>query len=431
MEFIDKLDAEQRDNALLIAREAKKMGINPRLAVSLAYQESGLKTPAKPGSHGEIGIMQIKPATAEMIGFSREKLDNPAENIRAGLTYLKMGMDKFGDPVMAVAGYNAGHDHPFFTNPDKGLPESTKNYLKSIKGMGGFTQAEGEEGATEAAEADQPVEVSSEDFMRNKGRIMTDVVGAGTGAAAAKALDVGSKGVQFMGNLAETAKAMADRAKAGAPGAPGVPTGGLPPAQGPLQGPPAGGRMTQNWIGAQDTTGAYRDVGMKARSMAEAHQMKEAAIAAENKIRQIAPEMRQAPERAGLFVPSQTGAGPRGAPTVPIGPATPPPGPLERVTQAAGRGLGTIGASPVLSGALGGLGAAEGAQEFHQRYKAGDVPGMLLSGMGTVGGLASAFPHPIVRGVGMALSGASPLTLYLLDKMRASGQSVPPEMIGP
>jgi hypothetical protein len=332
---------------------------------------------------------------------------------------------------MAVAGYNAGHDHPFFTNPDKGLPESTKNYLKSIKGMGGFTQAEGEEGATEAAEADQPVEVSSEDFMRNKGRIMTDVVGAGTGAAAAKALDVGSKGVQFMGNLAETAKAMADRAKAGAPGAPGVPTGGLPPAQGPLQGPPAGGRMTQNWIGAQDTTGAYRDVGMKARSMAEAHQMKEAAIAAENKIRQIAPEMRQAPERAGLFVPSQTGAGPRGAPTVPIGPATPPPGPLERVTQAAGRGLGTIGSSPVLSGALGGLGAAEGAQEFHQRYKAGDVPGMLLSGMGTVGGLASAFPHPIVRGVGMALSGASPLTLYLLDKMRASGQSVPPEMIGP
>lgn len=428
MEFIDKLDPDQRDNALLIAREAKKMGVPPRLAVALAYQESGLRMPSKPGSHGEIGIMQIKPATAEMIGFPREKLDDPTENIKAGLTYLKMGIDKFGDPVLAAAGYNAGHDHPYFANPDKSLPDSTKTYLKSIKSMGGFTAPESEEPEV----SDEKVEVSSEDFMRNKGRIMTDVIGAGTGAAVAKGLDVGSKGVQFMGNLADTAKAMAERAKTGTiPGAPGALSGGLPPAQGPLQGPPAGGRMTQNWIGAQDTTGAYRDVGMKARSMGEAHQMKEAAIAAENKIRQIAPEMRQVPERAGLFVPSQTGAGPRGARTAPIPPAEPVPGPLQRATGVATRGLSAMGSSPVLSGALGGLGAAEGAQEFQQRYKAGDVPGMFLSGMGTVGGLASAFPNPIVRGIGMTMSGVSPLTLYLLDKMRASGNAPPPEMMAP
>lgn len=429
MEFIDKLDAQQQENALLIAREAKKMGINPRLAVALAYQESGLRTPEKPGAAGEIGIMQIKPTTAEMIGFPREKLDTPVENVRAGLTYLKMGLDKFGDPVLAVAGYNAGHDHPYFLNPDKSLPEGTKNYLKSIKGLGGFTQPEAEaEGEIVAGE----VEVSPQDFMRQKGRIMTDVVGAATGAAAAKGFDVGSKGVKFISNLADTAQAMADRAKMGAaPGAPGALPGNLPPAQGPVQGPPAGGRMTQNWIRSQDAAGAYEDVAQRARSMGEAHQMKEAAIQAENKIRQIAPEMRQAPERAGLFIPSQTGAGPRGAPTVPIGPATPPPGPLERATQAVKTGAGAIGASPVLSGALGGLGAAEGAQEFYQRYKAGDVPGMLLSGMGTIGGLATAFPHPVVRGVGTMVSGASPLTLYLLDKMRAAERQAPPDMIAP
>lgn len=428
MEFIDKLDPEQRDNALLIAREAKKMGVNPRLAVALAYQESGLKMPDKPGAAGEIGIMQIKPATAEMIGFPREKLDIPTENIKAGLTYLKMGIDKFGDPVLAVAGYNAGHDHPYFTNPSKGLPESTKTYLKSIKSMGGFTQPEEEAEAEEPAAA--PVEVSDQDFMKQKGRIMTDVIGAGTGAAVAKGMDVGSKGVQFMGNLADTAKAMAGQARSGTLGAPGGLPGGLPPAQGPLQGPPAGGRMTQNWIGAQDTTGAYRDVGMKARSMGEAHQMKEAAIAAENKIRQIAPEMRQVPERAGLFIPSQTGAGPRGARTAPI-PSAPPPGPLSRVTEAAKTGATALGSSPVLSGALGGLGAAEGAQEFYKRYKAGDIPGMMISGVGTLGGLATAVPNPIVRGVGTAISGASPLTLYLLDKMRQSGAEVPPEIVAP
>lgn len=430
MEFIDKLDAQQQENALLIAREAKKMGINPRLAVALAYQESGLKTPEKPGAHGEIGIMQIKPTTAEMIGFPREKLDNPTENIKAGLTYLKMGIDKFGDPVLAAAGYNAGHDHPYFLNPDKGLPESTKNYLKSIKSLGGFTQPE-EEAAPEAEAVAGEVEVSPQDFMRQKGRIATDVVGAGLGAAAAVGLDVGKKGVKFASNISDISQALADKAKMGVvSGVPSALPSNLPPAQGPLQGPPAGGRMTQNWIRAQDAAGAYEDVAQRARSMGEAHQMKEAAIQAENKIRQIAPEMRQVPERGGLFLPGQTGAGPRGARTVPI-PGAPAPGPLERVASAAKTGAGALGASPVLSGALGGLGAAEGVQEFQKRYQAGDIPGMMLSGMGVLGGLASVVPHPITRGVGTMVSGASPLTLYLLDKMRASERQAPPDMIAP
>lgn len=430
MEFIDKLDAQQQENALLIAREAKKMGINPRLAVALAYQESGLRTPEKPGAAGEIGIMQIKPTTAEMIGFPREKLDNPVENVRAGLTYLKMGLDKFGDPVLAAAGYNAGHDHPYFLNPDKSLPEGTKNYVKSIKGLGGFTQPEAEaeaEGEVAAGE----VEVSPQDFMRHKGRIMTDVAGAGLGAATALGLDVGKKGVKFASNISDISQALADKARTGAvPGAPGALPSNLPPAQGPIQGPPAGGRMTQNWIRSQDAAGAYEDVAQRARSMGEAHQMKEAAIQAENKIRQIAPEMRQVPERGGLFLPGQTGAGPRGARTAPI-PGAPTPGPLERVTSAAKTGAGALGASPMLSGALGGLGVAEGAQEFQKRYQAGDIPGMMLSGMGMLGGLASVVPHPITRGVGTVVSGASPLTLYLLDKMRAAERQAPPDMIAP
>ena len=162
--------------------------------------------------------------------------------------------------------------------------------------------------------------------------------------------------------------------------------------------------------------------------MGEAHQMKEAAIQAENKIRQIAPEMRQVPERAGLFLPEQTGTGPRGARTVPIGPppAPPQPGALQRVAGGAKSAAGAVARSPVAMGALGGLGAAEGGQEFYDRYKQGDIPGMILSGIGTVGGLASVVPHPIVRGVGVAASSVSPLALYLLDKMRGK---VPPEAL--
>lgn len=436
MEFIDKLDEEQKSNALMVARQAKAMGINPRLAVSLAYQESGLRMPERPGSAGEIGIMQVKPATGEMMGFSVEDLSQPETNIKAGLTYLKQGIQKFGDPVLAVAGYNAGHDHPYFTNPDKGLPESTKNYLKSIKSMGGFTEPESEDAAAEEAPAGGPgsVEVSEQDLAKQKARIMTDLIGAGTGAAAAKAIDVGHDVMEATRAMGENARAQAAAAKAGMPtaGAPGAPRpGGLPAPGGPIEGPPAGGRMTQNWVRAQDAGGAYEDVAQRARSMGEAHKMKEAAIQAENKIRQIAPEMRQVPERAGLFLPEQVGAGPRGARTAPIPPVPgpTPPGALQRAATAGKAGLGAMGRSPVLMGALGGLGAAEGGQEFYNRYKQGDIPGMILSGVGALGGLATAVPHPLVRGVGAAASGISPLTLYLLDKMR--GKNAQPQELAP
>lgn len=425
MEFIDKLEEDQRDNAVRIAQEAKRMGINPRLAVALAYQESGLRMPQKPGSHGEIGIMQIKPATAEMIGFSREDIQKPEENIKAGLTYLKMGLDKFNDPVLAVAGYNAGHDHPYFTNPEKGLPDSTKSYLKSIKGLGGFSEPEpsGEPSPEPSEGEEKPgVEVSEEDLAKMKARGLTDVLGAVAGAGAAKGLQVGSDVMETARAIGENARAQAAAARTGqaAPGAPGAPRGGLPAPGGPVQGPPAGGRMTQNWIRAQDAAGAYEDVAQRARSMGEAHQMKEAAIQAENKIRQIAPEMRQVPERAGLFLPEQTGGGPRGARTAPIPPVPgpTPPGALTRASEAAQRGAGAVLRSPLVMGGLGGLGAAEAGQEFYSRYKAGDVPGMMISGVGALGGLASVAPHPIVRGLGVAASGVSPLGLYLLDKMR-------------
>lgn len=433
MEFIDKLEEDQRNNALMIAQEAKRMGISPRLAVSLAYQESGLRTPKKPGAHGEIGIMQIKPATAEMIGFSREAIDNPEENIKAGLTYLKMGLDKFNDPVLAVAGYNAGHDHPYFTNPEKGLPETTKNYLKSIKGMGGFSEPEVQ--PEEPADKRPGVEVSDEDLAKQKerdlaamkARGLTDVVGAATGAAAAKGLQIGSDVMETARAVGESARAQAAAARAGIPGAPGAPAGGLPSPLGPDTRAPAGGRGTYNWAKA---FGADELEARTATGMSEARQMQKQADLAKAKIAQIAPEMAPVAERGGLYLPQQTGTGPRGARTAPIPPVQgpTPPGALTRAGEAAKTAAGAVLRSPVTMGALGGLGAAEAGQEFYRRFKAGetpDIPGMMISGMGVVGGLASMAPHPIVRGLGVAASGVSPLGLYLLDKMRGK---IPPEM---
>ena len=64
------------------------------------------------GSHGEIGLMQIKPATARMMGYrgSAKGLYDPDTNIKYGMKYLaaahKLGG---GSTCGTILKYNAGH----------------------------------------------------------------------------------------------------------------------------------------------------------------------------------------------------------------------------------------------------------------------------------------------------------------------------------
>lgn len=137
--ILDKLNEDQAEFALQIAQKAKAMGIDPRLAVALAFRESGLN-PKAVGKDGEVGLMQVLPSTSKGMGFTPKELADTGKNIEIGLTYLKQNLDKFnGDPVLAAAGYNAGPNHPYFNDPDNNsLPESTKTYLKDINTYGGF-----------------------------------------------------------------------------------------------------------------------------------------------------------------------------------------------------------------------------------------------------------------------------------------------------
>jgi hypothetical protein len=98
----------------------------------------------------------------------------------------------------------------------------------------------------------------------------------------------------------------------------------------------------------------------------------------------------------------------------PAPPAPPKPGALSAALSGGKAFLG----SPVVSGALGGLGAAESGQEFMKRRAEGDVPGQFMAGMGVAGGMAAMAPNPLVKILGGALSAASPLSLYLYDKIK-------------
>ena len=81
----------------LIDSEAKREGLAPEIADAVMAVESGYNAAAI-GGVGEIGLMQVLPSTARMLGFigSNAELAVPATNIRYGVTYLAQAWRRAG-----------------------------------------------------------------------------------------------------------------------------------------------------------------------------------------------------------------------------------------------------------------------------------------------------------------------------------------------
>ncbi|SFH15241.1 Transglycosylase SLT domain-containing protein [Palleronia marisminoris] len=80
--------------------------VSPALALAVVAVESAGQVEAVSGAGAE-GLMQLMPATAARFGVT-DSFD-PRQNIRGGITYLDWLMRRFeGDPILALAGYNAG-----------------------------------------------------------------------------------------------------------------------------------------------------------------------------------------------------------------------------------------------------------------------------------------------------------------------------------
>lgn len=95
----------------IIARYALTYGVPVPLAHAVIRVESNYRAGAR-GSAGEIGLMQIKPATARMMGYggSVKGLFDPETNVRYGMKYLAMAHDLGrGDTCGTILRYNAGH----------------------------------------------------------------------------------------------------------------------------------------------------------------------------------------------------------------------------------------------------------------------------------------------------------------------------------
>lgn len=82
--------------------------VSPALVLAVIAVESGGRPEAVSGAGAE-GLMQLIPATAERFGV--EDATDPAQNIQGGVAYLSWLLDTFdGDPILALAGYNAGEN---------------------------------------------------------------------------------------------------------------------------------------------------------------------------------------------------------------------------------------------------------------------------------------------------------------------------------
>ncbi|WP_378949911.1 lytic transglycosylase domain-containing protein [Mesorhizobium sp. ANAO-SY3R2] len=95
----------------IVERYASSYGVPVKLAHAVISVESNYK-PNIRGKAGEIGLMQIKPATARMMGYSgsAKGLFNPETNIKFGMKYLaKAHALGGGSTCGTILKYNAGH----------------------------------------------------------------------------------------------------------------------------------------------------------------------------------------------------------------------------------------------------------------------------------------------------------------------------------
>ena len=111
-------------------------GVEPAIIAALIDVESSGDPDAR-GAAGEVGLMQILPATGKWIcTLSEQQLRDPIFNIRCGTKYLRYNLDEFGGNVAAsLCGYNAGTRNVWIDETRSGkivAPGDAKRYSRKV-----------------------------------------------------------------------------------------------------------------------------------------------------------------------------------------------------------------------------------------------------------------------------------------------------------
>ena len=118
----------------LVEREVKNTGLPADIADAVVHVESNYD-PSTIGGVGEIGLMQIRPETAAMLGFrgSNDELAKPEINIHYGVMYLsKAWRLADGDLCRALMKYRAGHGEETMTPRSVTYCQRARNHLAAL-----------------------------------------------------------------------------------------------------------------------------------------------------------------------------------------------------------------------------------------------------------------------------------------------------------
>ena len=109
-------------------RARRAHNVDPLLVQSVIQVESNYNHYAV-SPKGAEGLMQLMPGTARMLGVSNSF--DPAENIEAGVKYLRYLQSVYQDDRLALAAYNAG---PKAVDKYKGAPPypETQDYVNQV-----------------------------------------------------------------------------------------------------------------------------------------------------------------------------------------------------------------------------------------------------------------------------------------------------------
>ena len=117
-----------------LTREAGRHGLPSAIADAVAQVESGYD-PGAVGTVGEVGLMQVRPATAAMLGHAGASSDlfTPETNIRYGVAYLAGAWRLAGgDVCLALTKYRAGHGERRITPRSAAYCLRAQTHLASI-----------------------------------------------------------------------------------------------------------------------------------------------------------------------------------------------------------------------------------------------------------------------------------------------------------
>lgn len=114
----------------IVADTARRMGVDPSLAMAFAFQESGFNQRAVSPANA-IGTMQVIPSSGEwasqLVGRKLNILD-PYDNVTAGVAIIRALVSTSKDLNTAIAGYYQGQ----YSVSKHGMYDDTKAYVASI-----------------------------------------------------------------------------------------------------------------------------------------------------------------------------------------------------------------------------------------------------------------------------------------------------------